>query len=237
MMMSRLMMILGLAGVITLSAPSPGQEAASAGSSGAATQGAQITYTYDHPQMSPSHYVIVINENGHGHYQSALNPEAPVDPQNRLVTQPLDRDITVSGKTLDLLFSTARRRKLFAIPCENGTGKVAFRGNQELSYQGSEGQGSCKFNWSKDPQIEKVSETLQSMAFTLEEGGRLALEYRHDRLALDAELDMLVKAAKEDRAAEIQNIAPQLEQIGHDEQVLARARQRANELLKDAAAQ
>jgi len=235
--MPRWLMIAGLASALAVCAPVRGQDSpTSAISGGSATHGAQITFTYDHPQMAPSHYVIVINEDGHGHYQSALNPDAPPDTQNRLVTQPLDRDITVSRSTLDVLFSTARHHKLFDYPCENGAGKIAFRGNKEIAYRGPEGLGSCKFNWSKDEQIEKIGELLQSMAFTLEEGGRLAIEYRHDRLALDAELDMLVKAAKDDRAIELQNISPQLQEIAHDEQVLVRARQRAGQLLQGAAA-
>jgi hypothetical protein len=235
--MPRWLMIAGLASALAVCAPARGQDSQTAASSSSpVAQGAQITFTYDHPQMAPSHYVIVINEDGHGHYQSALNPDAPPDSQNRLVTQPLDRDITVSSRTLDVLFSTARHHKLFDYPCENGAGKIAFRGNKELAYRGSEGSGSCKFNWSKDEQIEKIGELLQSMAFTLEEGGRLAIEYRHDRLSLDAELDMLVKAAKDDRAIELQNIAPQLQEITHDEQVLVRARQRAGQLLQSATA-
>jgi hypothetical protein len=229
-------MIGGLAGSLAMCAPARGQDSQTAASSGSpAVQGAQITFTYDHPQMAPSHYVMVINEDGHGHYQSALNPEAPPDSQNRLVTQPLDRDITVSSRTLDVLFSTARHHKLFDYPCENGAGKIAFRGNKVLAYRGPEGLGS-QLNGVKDEEYEKIGGLLQSIAFTLEEGGRLAIEYRHDRLALDAELDMLVKAAKDDRAIELQNIAPQLQEITHDEQVLVRARQRAGQLLQGAAA-
>ncbi len=195
---------------------------------------AQIRFTFDHPQMVPSHYTIIVSEDGRGHYQSQPGGEGQKDGQNALVSQPLDRDITISPQTRDLLFSTARSKKFFAMTCDSQPGKVAFRGNKELSYQGREGEGACKFNWSKDSQIDKVSSILQSISFTLEEGDRLAVEYRHDRLALDSELAMLIDAAKSDRAAEMHNIAPQLEAIAADEQIMVRARQRARQLLQDA---
>ena len=195
---------------------------------------AQIRFTFDHPQMVPSHYTITVQEDGKGHYQSQPGSEGQKDLQNALVSQPLDRDITISEPTRDLLFSTARKKKFFAMTCDSQAGKVAFRGNKELAYQGKEGEGACKFNWSKDSQIDKVTSLLQSISFTLEEGDRLAVEYRHDRLALDSELAMLIEAAKSDRAAEMHNIAPQLEAIAADEQIMDRARQRARQLLQDA---
>jgi hypothetical protein len=231
----------GIAASLILVAAAWGQEVqpvATAGAASISADVAQIRFTFDHPQLVPSHYVIVVNEDGKGHYESSLNPQAgTTERTTTVVSQPMSRDITISGPTRELLFATARQRKLFSYPCENNTGKVAFRGNKELVYQGRDGQGSCKFNWSKDDQIDKLSDLFQSLSFTLEEGDRLKIEQRHDRLALDAELEQLVTAAKDNRAIELHNIAPQLEQIAQDESVMARARQRARQLLQQAATQ
>jgi hypothetical protein len=213
------------------------QPVAVTGTASVSADVAQIRFTFDHPQLVPSHYVIVVNEDGKGHYESSLNPQAGTNERTTVVSQPMSRDITISGPTRELLFATARQRKLFSYPCENNTGKVAFRGNKELVYQGRDGQGSCKFNWSKDDQIDKLGDLFQSLSFTLEEGDRLKVEQRHDRLALDAELEQLLTAAKDNRAIELHNIAPQLEQIAQDDSVMARARQRARQLLQQAAAQ
>jgi hypothetical protein len=77
----------------------------------------------------------------------------------------------------------------------------------------------------------KLAEDLIAVAFTLEEGRRLAVEHQHDRLSLDAELEELQDAVKSGRAQQIQNIAPQLNAIAADEKVLERARSRARQLL------
>jgi hypothetical protein len=77
----------------------------------------------------------------------------------------------------------------------------------------------------------KLSDDLIAVAYALEVGRRLAVEHEHDRLSLDAELEELDDAVKGGRAQQIQNIAPQLETIASDEQVLSRARARARQLL------
>ena len=78
---------------------------------------------------------------------------------------------------------------------------------------------------------QKLTTLFESIAFTLEEGRRLAVEHKHDRLALDAELGELLDAVKEGRALEVQSIQPVLQEIAEDDAVLERARQRAKKLL------
>ena len=81
---------------------------------------------------------------------------------------------------------------------------------KQLSYQGPDGNGSCTYNWSKSGAIEKLTTIFESIAFTLEEGRRLAIEHKHDRLALDQELGVLLDAVKDGRALEVQCIQPVL---------------------------
>ena len=104
--------------------------------------------------------------------------------------------------------------------CEDGKDKIAFQGTKQLSYQGPDGNGSCTYNWSKSAAIEKLTTIFESIAFTLEEGRRLAVEHKHDRLALDAELGELLVAVKDGRALEVQSIQPVLQEIAEDDAVL-----------------
>ena len=137
----------------------------------------------------------------------------------------------LSRPVVGQIFSTARAQKFFAIKCEDGKDKVAFQGTKQLSYQGPDGSGSCTYNWSKSGAIEKLTTIFESIAFTLEEGRRLEVEHKHDRLALDAELGDLLTAVKEGRALEVQSIQPVLQEIAEDDSVLERARMRAKKLL------
>ena len=137
----------------------------------------------------------------------------------------------LSKPVVEQIFSTARAEKFFAIRCEDGKDKIAYQGTKQLSYQGPDGSGSCTYNWSKSAAIAKLTALFESIAFTLEEGRRLAVEHKHDRLALDAELGELLTAVKEGRALEVQSIQPVLQEIAEDEAVLDRARKRAKKLL------
>ena len=91
--------------------------------------------------------------------------------------------------------------------------------------------GECTFNWSRDQQLNQLADSLMAVAFTIHEGSRLAIEHVHSRLSLDAELEQLQDAAKDHRALEIENIAPELQSIAADPAVMNRARNRARALL------
>ena len=57
------------------------------------------------------------------------------------------------------------------------------------------------------------------------------MEHKHDRLALDEELGLLLDAVKDGRALEVQSIQRVLQEIVEDETVMDRARVRAKKLL------
>ena len=194
--------------------------------------GAQVRFDYENKQLQPAKYSFVIDESGAGHFHSEPGDPPPADtPSYQALAEALDRPVQLSKPVVDQIFSTARVEKFFAIHCEDGKDKIAFQGTKQLSYQGPEGSGSCTYNWSKSAGIEKLTTLFESIAFTLEEGRRLAVEHKHDRLALDAELGNLLTAVKDGRALEVQSIQPVLEEIAEDEAVMDRARQRAKKLL------
>jgi hypothetical protein len=221
-----------------------GQDAASVSSAtihnattvdSAQAAGAQVVFTYDNPKLQPAKYSFVIFENGSGHFQSQPGGSPPLDTASyHPLPQSQDRTVQISKPVLDKIFSTARGQKYFAIACEDAKLKVAFQGTKQLSYQGPDGKGSCIYNWSKIASIQKVTAIFESIAFTLEEGRRLDLEHKHDRLALDPELTALFQASEDGRAMEMGNIQPVLQEIINDESVLDRVRSRARKLLDGA---
>jgi hypothetical protein len=203
------------------------------GDSSSPSSGAQVSFRFENQQLQPAKYSFAIYENGSGQFHSEPS-DTPL--ANTASYQPLaradDRPVQLSRPVVDQIFSAARAQKFFAIPCE-AKDKVAYQGTKKLSYQGPDGSGSCTYNWSKVAAIQKVTSIFESIALTLEEGRRLAVEHKHDRLALDAELGFLLNAVKEGRAMEVQTIQPVLEEIADDEAVLDRARTRARKLLGD----
>ena len=115
--------------------------------------------------------------------------------------------------------------------CEASDTRIAFTGKKTVAYAGSDGNGQCSYNWSRDKELNQLAEDLMAIAYTLHEGNRLAIEHTHSRLSLDSELEILQEAAKDHRALEIENIAPVLDAIASDSAVMNRARNRARALL------
>lgn len=198
--------------------------------SGQQAKTAHIRFNFENPQLQPASYVLDVNEDGTGHFSSQPGPASSTDPQT-IAPQPIDTDIKIEEPLRSDLFQTARSHNHFDVACESTKPKVAFTGKKSLKYTGPDGEGSCTFNWSRDQQLMKLVDDLIAVAFTIEEGRRLSVEHEHDRLSLDAELEALQDAVKSGRAQQIQNIAPQLEVIAADENVMQRARLRARQLL------
>lgn len=195
----------------------------------AMAQAPTIRFQFENPQLPISHYSITLQENGDGHFHSDPGSAPPENPSD-LPNEGQDRSIKISPAATQRIFATARARKLFAAKCDFGA-HVAFTGKKELSYSGPEGQGSCQYNYSRDPQVQWVTSEMLGIAGTLEEGRRLELRHEHGRLGLDQELEMLSTMVSSGQALELGNIAPTLTAIVQDEAVLERAQRRARQLL------
>jgi hypothetical protein len=192
---------------------------------------AQIRFTYENPKLQPPKYVITVAEDGSGHFQS--DGGGPTDGQT-MSSEPQDRPIHISKTLREAMFTTARKNKLFAISCDDGGKNIAFQGNKTLEYDGPEGKGSCMYNWSKNAQIDKLTDQFEAIAATLDEGGKLQRQYEHGRLSLDSEIQILEQMVHDGRAIELGNITPILETLAGDEAVLQRVQRRARALLQGA---
>jgi hypothetical protein len=199
---------------------------------GSVANAQQIRFTYENPKLQPPRYVLTVQEDGTGHFQSDAG--GPPGDNDTMPAEAQDRPIHISKSLRESMFAVARKNKLFAINCEDGGKNIAFQGKKTLAYEGSEGQGSCTYNWSKNAQINKLTDQFESMATTLEEGSRLARQYEHGRLTLDAEIEALEQMVHEGRAIEVENIAPILQKLATDEAVLQRVQRRARALMQAA---
>ncbi|HEV2272685.1 MAG TPA: hypothetical protein VGR96_00895 [Acidobacteriaceae bacterium] len=191
---------------------------------------AQIKFSYENTQLQPARYVLTVGENGSGRYRSEAGSQPPAD-KSELPVRGQDREIRISQATREKMFQIAKASRYFAMDCDGGGNHVAFQGTKTLEFRGAEGQGSCTYNWTKNKQIQLITDDFQAISLTLEEGARLDMEYEHSRLSLDPELELLAGFAKQGRAIELENIAPVLEKVAKDDAILKRAQRRARELL------
>jgi len=218
-------MIFAAASVLVLALSQAAQPAAAP-----ASASAEIRFSFEHAQLDPAQYTLIIHEDGSGHYQSTPGPVS-LSGSDGFASTPQQREMVVPDPLLASLFRTARSHHFFATECEAPDSHVAFTGKKTVAYAGPDGHGECTFNWSRDQQLNQLVDDLMAVAYTLYEGNRLAIMHTHSRLGLDAELENLQDAAKNHRALEIENIAAELQSIASDPAVMNRARNRARALL------
>lgn len=193
---------------------------------------AVIVTDFSNPQVSPSHWTLVLHRDGSGHFHSERG-KPPASALEVIDPPDVDRQIQVSAEFAERVFQSAQNHHWFNEDCE-GHLKVAFQGWKKLSYSGPEGNGTCTFNYSKDKEIQALGDTLVGVAETLREGARLEMLLQHDPLGLDQEMEYLYEAAKDGRVRQIGVISEILERLADDQDVLERVRKRARVLLKQA---
>ena len=187
-----------------------------------------VQVNFSNPGLSPSQWAITLHPDGSGHFRSPIG-KAPDDGQE-MGTPGVDRDIQVSAGFAARVFDVAKRQNWFNEPCESHL-KVAFQGWIQLSYTGTEGAGSCTFNYSKNKEIQTLGESMVSVALTILEGARLEMLLQHDRLGLDTEMKALTEAVRDGRAQQVGTIRGILGRLAHDDGVLERVRRSAIALL------
>jgi len=195
---------------------------------------AMIEVEFSHPGLTPSHWTLVLHPDGSGHFRSdrgnATAEGSPRSSTPSLVTPDQDRDVQFSAQFVEHVFHAARKHKLFSEECESHM-KVAFQGWKKLSYSGPDGEGSCKFNYSNDKEIQALGDSMVAAASTILEGARLEMLLQHDRLGLDKEMEYISEAQGDGRILQICAIRGILERLEADPAVMERVRKRARALL------
>jgi hypothetical protein len=188
-----------------------------------------VSIEFSNPGLIPARWTLQIRPDGTGHFHSERG-DAPRVPGQTIEAANLDQEVRVSPAFAQRVFKVAKQKRLFNVNCESHM-NVAFQGTKRFSYSGPEGEGSCEFNYSKDLEIQGMSDAVTSLATTLVEGARLQQLLLHDRLGLDKETEVLTESVADGRANQVGSIRDVLERLAADEQVLERVRRRAKALL------
>jgi|SRR6516165_3085148 hypothetical protein len=215
----------------------PAQEdatAAAAGPTSAVTSAASLSsgpvvvFDFKNVKLSPSYWTLTLRADGSGHFRSEMGDVN--DTPGKIRTPNINRDVTLTTAFTKSVFQTAHQNKFFNKDCESHM-KVAYQGDKTVSYMGPEGKGTCTFNYSRDRDIQVLSDNLIAVAETIIEGTRLEMLLQHDPLGLDKEIQNLADAADSGRAQQLCIIRPILERLAEDEHVLDLVRKRARVLL------
>lgn len=195
--------------------------------------GPVIQVDFSNPDLFPPHWTLVLHLDGSGHFHSERGTPpsgAALSVQQTIDAVGVDRDVQVSAEFAGHVFQEARRHRWFNTGCDSHA-KVAFQGWKKLSYSGPDGQGSCAFNYSKDKEIQELSDSLVAVAGTILEGARIEKLMQHDRLGLDQELEFVTEAVSDGRLQQIGAIRGILERLRDDPGIMERVRKRARALL------
>jgi hypothetical protein len=223
-----------MAGVLTISA-----NAASADGQQAPTAAAIVTYQFEHavPGVSVPRYTVVLHEDGSGTYHAEEVERRSADSAVQQVSAKIiDRPMSVTPEMAAKIFQAARALNRFTGFCGTKAKNIADTGKKTLSYAGPDGTGSCTYNYSDDKSVMDLTDLFYGIVYTMDVGRKLDFERRFDRLGLDAEMIALEQAVKDKHALELGNIAPTLQRLASDPEMMQRVQTRAAKLLAMAAA-
>ena len=195
---------------------------------------AEVSFQFERVGLSVPKFSIIVYDDGTGSYKgetaavSSGRYGASVQPT---AGPPINRTIKLSPATTDSIFKTARGLDFFNIPCASKAKNIADTGKKTLTYSGSDGHGSCLFNYSENKGVAQLAEMFQAIAFTMDEGRKLDFMHRFDRLGLYSEIDALKREVEAKRALELGNISQSLLSIAQDEALMEKVRERAVALL------
>lgn len=204
---------------------------------------AVLTFHFVRAGMPVPEYTITLHQTGAGSYRAVYAP--PVEATSRYgsgygsgasvsaapAPAEVSRDLTISPQTTARLFEHLHNTARLVGGCESHQKNIANTGAKTIAYTGPDGSGECTYNYTENKDVAAIGETFEGIAVTLDEGRSIDLKHRYDRLGLDRELTLLQDAIKDGRAVEIATIAPVLQSLLDDTQVMDRVRKRAAALL------
>jgi hypothetical protein len=197
------------------------------GALGNAADPASLTFSLDFPNSSPEHYSILVQSDGHAHYESSGKISADSDVRDDYQT-----DFTFSNSSSARIFELAAQAHFFSGKVDSGNKKLAFTGAKKLIYKDGQRSSSADYNYSQQPAVQQLTSLFQSVAATLEFGRRLTYFHRYQKLALDDELKRMEDQAKRGELAEVQAVTPVLKDIYDDSSVINVVRARARRIIE-----
>ncbi len=188
---------------------------------------ASVRFNFEWNQGIPwQSYSIEVEANGKTHFKGILNSSQSAN------ADPVEQDFVMSDRNRQEIFDLARKLNYFQGDFDSHLKHIAQTGAKTLVYKSAEVQGSSTYNYSQNPNVERVTQFFLGLATTLDYGRKLAWQYRYDKLGLDQQLRELEELQARHQVEELNVIEPILRQIANDSNIMHISRQSAQHLLK-----
>lgn len=200
-----------------------------------------VFFSFHNSRLEPPDYTFQVARDCSAIYtanpgQQEAKPDADADPQADREAQEAQeqgerREVRFSEGTCTAIFDLAKALGYFKGDFEFRKHKVAYSGDRVLGYFAPGMSNKTQFTWSDNPRIQQLSATFEGISATLEAEPKLKHLRRYDRLGLNEALKGLESQAAGGWLRELHLIAPELQSIANDGQIMNIARERARHLL------
>lgn len=187
---------------------------------------ATVSFSLDFPEANPSHYEIIVSQDGHGSYSSNGKLSDDSDPAD-----PAPLSFTLSENVRAKIFDLAQRAHYFKGKLDSGNKKIANTGVKTLTYKSADQNSQATYNYSPVAAVEQLTDVFENLSTTLEFGRRLNYFHKYQKLALDQNLSRMEELQQDGNLGDIQAIAAILNAIADDASVMNVSRARALRLL------
>jgi hypothetical protein len=193
------------------------------------------TITFDRlwEAYTPQEVTITLQSSGSATYLSRnplKPPEGDADPDYSL-------NFTMSASNREKLFRYAREANYFNGDFSYKRHAVSSTGKKTLTFADPARHFETTYDYSENKGIQEITNIFLGISNTIEQGRKLQFLRRFDKLGLEAELKGMESAMEGHNLAELQLIAPILENIANDPAILNIARQRARKILAKSASE
>ena len=192
-----------------------------------------VTFTQSFPHTRPAYFSLRVDSAGHASYESRREEGEPDQP---VLGEPYYVEFVISEATARRIFSLAESLNYFQGDWDFKKHRIADTGSKTLLYADSTRNHQTTYNWSENRAVQELTDIFQGISSTQEAANELTRLRRYDRLGLNHQLERMEDLAKNGWLRELQVIAPLLEKLANDREIMNIARQRAQHLLQLAAA-
>ena len=184
-----------------------------------------VSFSLELTGAVPPYYSISVESTGNAAYRSS---PVPGDVEG----DPYLTKFVVSESARASIFGLAKKLHYFKGDFDYHKRRLANTGIKTLYYTDEKTNNATTYNYSSNQDIQELTRLFQGISTTMEFGRRLSYYYNHQKLGLDDELKRMDEMAQEGALDELQAVAPILQKIAGDPQVMHIDQQHAQHLLQ-----
>lgn len=188
-----------------------------------------VSFSQELTGAVPPYYSISVAGTGKAAYRSSPVP-------GNMEGDPYILKFVISQPNRTRIFELAKKLHYFKGDFAYHKGRLANTGIKTLYYSDEKTNNSSTYNYSANPAVQELTRLFQNISTTLEFGRRLQYYYDHQKLGLDDELKQMDQMAKDGDLDELQAVAPILQKIASDPEVMHIDQAHARHLLQLASA-